>query len=39
MRGVFTNEDELSQIAITGTIDEFYEHLMKQIEAYFGVSV
>ncbi|HLR09414.1 MAG TPA: type I-B CRISPR-associated protein Cas7/Cst2/DevR [Bacillota bacterium] len=39
VRGVFANEEELSQIATTGTIDEFYENLMKQIEAYFGVSV
>src|SRR5699024_3971770 len=39
VRGVFANEEELSQIATTGTIDEFYENLMKQIEAYFGVPV
>ncbi|MFD1361709.1 type I-B CRISPR-associated protein Cas7/Cst2/DevR [Lentibacillus salinarum] len=39
VRGVFANEDEFSRVADTVRVDEFYEHLAKQVGQYYGVSV
>ncbi|SFA87715.1 CRISPR-associated protein Cst2 [Lentibacillus halodurans] len=39
VRGIFKNANEFSNIANTGTVDEFYENLEKQVDQYYGVSV
>lgn len=39
VRGIFANEDELSGIATTGTVDEFYQRLAEEVDQYYGVSV
>jgi CRISPR-associated protein Cst2 len=38
VRGVFKNEQEFSRIAHADTVDSFYDHLVKQVNHYYGVS-
>lgn len=35
--GTFNNEKEFEEIAAVGTVDDFYHHLAKEVDLYYGV--
>lgn len=35
--GTFNNEKEFEEIATVGTVDDFYHHLAKEVDLYYGV--
>ncbi len=37
--GVFANEEEISQLTDTVSVEEFYQHVMNEVEQFYKVLV